>query len=70
MHNFIFNFNYLNNLFLFNLTNIFFLIHDKYRKHLEEYGGLLTIKLKIPIYNPQLLSLVYTPGVGASCKKI
>ena len=37
---------------------------------LVKHNGLLTTKLKVPIYDNFSLSLVYTPGVGACCKEI
>ena len=40
------------------------------RQMLQKYNGLLTMKLKVPIYYQSTLSLVYTPGVGAACLKI
>ncbi|EGR27409.1 malate dehydrogenase, putative [Ichthyophthirius multifiliis] len=40
------------------------------RQNLKRYHGLLQIKLKVPIYDSFSLSLVYSPGVGASCLEI
>ena len=40
------------------------------RQNLIKYKGLLQIKLKVPIYDSFSLSLVYSPGVGASCLEI
>lgn len=40
------------------------------RQALKKYHGLLSIKLKVPIYDSFSLSLVYSPGVGENCLEI
>ncbi|KAL4510723.1 hypothetical protein ABPG72_004877 [Tetrahymena utriculariae] len=40
------------------------------RQALKKYNGLLSIKLKVPIYDSFSLSLIYSPGVGESCLEI
>ena len=41
-----------------------------YEQLLRKYMGLITVIPKIPVRDKLALSLVYTPGVGASCKQI
>lgn len=36
----------------------------------KKYGGLIGINTKVPLKDSYSLSLVYTPGVGESCKEI
>lgn len=40
------------------------------RAALKKYHGLLSIKLKVPIYDSFSLSLIYSPGVGENCLEI
>ena len=41
-----------------------------YEQLLRKYMGLITVIPKIPVRDKLALSLVYTPGVGASCVEI
>jgi malic enzyme len=43
---------------------------NDYEKLLRKYKGLLGVHCKIPVRDRSALSLVYTPGVGSSCKVI
>ncbi len=44
--------------------------YEKYIDLLRKNYGMLTIGMKIPVRDLQALSLVYTPGVAASCLEI
>lgn len=41
-------------------------LYDLFAKH----SGIMKVKTKMPVRDNYALSLVYTPGVGASCKEI
>lgn len=41
-------------------------LYEIFAKH----GGIMKVKTKMPVRDNYALSLVYTPGVGASCKEI
>jgi malic enzyme len=43
---------------------------NEYEKLLRKYKGLLGVHCKVPVRDRSALSLVYTPGVGSSCKAI
>jgi malate dehydrogenase (oxaloacetate-decarboxylating) len=43
---------------------------SRYVRLLQEYNGLLQMKPKMAIKTPEMLSLIYTPGVAESCLHI
>jgi malic enzyme len=43
---------------------------NEYEKLLKKYRGILGVHCKVPVRDRSALSLVYTPGVGSSCKEI
>ena len=42
---------------------------NRLTRQLYEYNGLLQTKLKVPIHDTFMLSIVYSPGVGEVNKK-